>query len=138
MKKIFLTILFSIILIFPIAVLAQVNIGVGEGGYLGKAGQAAGYDPNTSETTFSSTLGLVVRMLLSFSGVIFMSLTVYAGFLWMTARGEEAKVEKAQSILRASIIGLIITVGAYSITNFVVPRILERTTGSGPSYEIGT
>ena len=80
-----------------------------------------------TETTFAETIGYVIRMLLSFVGVIFLVLMVYAGFLWMTARGEEAQVEKAISIIRAAIIGLIITVGAYSITAFVVPRIVDRT-----------
>jgi len=73
-------------------------------------------------------LGLVVRILMSFAGVIFMILMVYAGYLWMTARGEEAKIDKAQAIIKAAIIGLVIAVGAYSITNFIVPRILTQTT----------
>jgi hypothetical protein len=54
----------------------------------------------------------------------------------MTARGDEGKVDKAIEIIRAAVIGMIITVGAYSITNFVVPTILERTTG-GETEEMG-
>ena len=49
----------------------------------------------------------------------------------MTARGDESKVEKAISTMRQAIIGLVITVGAYSITQFVVPRIVERTADNG-------
>ena len=54
---------------------------------------------------------------------------VYAGFLWMNARGDDSQIEKAQDIIRAAIIGMAITVGAYSITAFVVPRIVEKTAG---------
>ena len=63
--------------------------------------------------------------------MIFLLLTVYAGYLWLTARGEEEPIKKAQKIIIASVIGLVIVVSAYSITNFVVPRILEKTTGEG-------
>jgi len=52
---------------------------------------------------------------------------VYAGYLWMTARGESDQVDKAKKIIVQSIIGLVITVGAYSITAFVVPALLKRT-----------
>ena len=62
-------------------------------------------------------------------GVIFLVLMVYAGYLWMTARGTEEQIEKAKKIIMAAMIGLIITLGAYSITAFVVPAILERAVG---------
>ena len=91
------------------------------------AAQKAGYDGQTSETTFAETLGLVVQTALSFVGIIFLSLMVYAGYLWMTARGESDQVDKAKKIIIQSIVGLAITVGAYSITAFIVPAILERT-----------
>ena len=108
-------------------------------GIAGGIAQQAGYSANTTDTTFSETLGFVVRTILSFVGVIFISLMVYAGFLWMTARGDEGKIETSQNIIRSSIIGLIITLGAYSITAFVLPRILSRTTGpSGGASGVGS
>lgn len=89
----------------------------------------AGYDPATGETTLSANIGSFIKIALSFVGVIFLALMVYAGFLWLTARGESEPVEKAGKIIKTAVIGFIITVGAYSITNFVVPAILEKTTG---------
>ncbi len=108
-----------------------VDIGQGSGGLLGNAATQAGYSPNTTDTSFAATLGLVIRMALSLMGVIFMSLVVYAGFLWMNARGDEGQVEKAIQTIRRAVIGLVIVVSAYSITEFVVPRIVERTAGGG-------
>ena len=128
MKKIIIISFFFFLL--PLSV-GAVDIGTGQGGLLQDAAgsQGAGFDvTGTTETTFATTLGLVVRILMSFAGVIFMILMVYAGYLWMTARGEEAKIDKAQAIIKAAIIGLVIAVGAYSITNFIVPRILTQTT----------
>ena len=132
-KNTFLLILFSLVFI-PSVVFAQQkpDIGLGGDGLLKDAAKSAQYDLNTNETTFAATLGSVVKLLMSFSGIIFMSLMVYAGFLWMTARGEEAKVDKAQGIIKASIIGLVIVVAAYSITFYIVPAILLQTAPSTP------
>lgn len=127
-KKTILVFIISSFLIFPVSASAQLNIGQQEGGLLQKAGGQAGYAQAT-QTTFAETLGAVVKTVMSFAGVVFLSLMVYAGYLWMTAHGQEDQISKAQRIIRNSIIGLIIAVGAYSITNFIVPRILEKTTG---------
>lgn len=72
-----------------------------------------------SGTYLSARIGLIIGAILSFIAVIFMILVIYAGILWMTARGNEQQVEKAKILLFQSIIGLIIILSAYIITNFV-------------------
>lgn len=95
------------------------------------AGQA-GYDvAGTTNTSLSQTIGEVIKGVLSFAGVIFLLLMVYSGYLWMTARGNDTQIDKAQDIIRSSIIGLIIVIGSYGITNFVVNAIINRTTSGG-------
>ncbi len=64
-------------------------------------------------------IGSIVGAILSFIGVIFLLLTIYGGFLWMTARGNEEKVGQAKTILTSAIVGLIIVVAAYAITAFI-------------------
>ncbi|PIR76537.1 MAG: hypothetical protein COU32_01585 [Candidatus Magasanikbacteria bacterium CG10_big_fil_rev_8_21_14_0_10_42_10] len=120
-------IVFSVSLAFFLGVVSNayaIDLG---GNYIKNAATKAGYAENTTDTTFAETLGVVVQTALSFVGIIFLSLMVYAGFLWMTARGETDQVDKAKKIIIQSMIGLIITVGAYSITAFIVPIILTRT-----------
>lgn len=95
----------------------------------GKAAEIGGYSKTTSQTTFSQNIGTVIKAALSMVGVIFLTLMVYAGYLWMTARGKEEEIDKAQKIITAAIIGLVIVVGAYSVTSFVIPRILSSATG---------
>jgi lysylphosphatidylglycerol synthetase-like protein (DUF2156 family) len=116
--------LFSLLatLFFPTTSFA-LNLG---NQYTENARVQAGYGA-ADETTLSQTIGSVIKTALSLVGTIFLGLTVYAGFLWMTASGDESKVEKAQSIIRSAVIGLIIALGAYGITNFVVGRIVEKT-----------
>ncbi len=95
-----------------------------------QAAERAGYNPNADETTLAETIGSIIKTVLSTVGVVFLALMVYAGFLWMTARGESEQVDKAQDIIRAAIIGMIITVASYSITAFIVPRVVEKAGGS--------
>lgn len=74
--------------------------------------------------------GTIINTALSLVGIMFLILTVYAGFLWMTARGEEAQVEKATKIIRGSVIGLVITLSAYAITLFLTSRIVGNSSSS--------
>ncbi|OGH72819.1 MAG: hypothetical protein A2921_00810 [Candidatus Magasanikbacteria bacterium RIFCSPLOWO2_01_FULL_43_20b] len=100
------------------------------------AATQAKYDTAT-ETTFSGNIGFLIQAVLSMLGVVFLILMVYAGYLWMTARGEEEQISKAHEIIIAAVIGMVIVVAAYSITTFVVPKILNKTGGSGASEEVG-
>jgi hypothetical protein len=68
-------------------------------------------------------VGTVINTVLSFVGIIFLALMVYAGYLWLTARGEEAPIEKAKKIINSSIIGLVLTLGAYAITVLITSRL---------------
>lgn len=94
--------------------------------YTENARKEAGF-AKADETTLSQTIGGVIKAALSLVGTIFLALTVYAGFLWMTAAGDESKVEKAQNIIRSAVIGLIIALSAYGITTFVVNKVVEKT-----------
>ncbi len=64
-------------------------------------------------------IGTLIGAALSMIGVIFFILMVYGGFLWMTARGEDSVVNKAKETIIAAIIGLIVVLGSYAITNFI-------------------
>lgn len=67
----------------------------------------------------SDAAGMVIGAALSLMGVLFLILIIYSGFLWMTARGDEQAIEQAKTNLKNSIIGLLIVVGAYAITNII-------------------
>jgi hypothetical protein len=86
--------------------------------------EGIGYDQNA---TIDSIVGKVINALLSILGVIFIGFIVYAGFTWLTARGEADRVNTAKAILRTSIIGLIIVLAAYAISYFVLSKIASET-----------
>ncbi len=81
----------------------------------------------SAPTDLLTIIGTIINVALGFLGVIFLLLTVYAGFLWMTAQGNEEQTTKAKGILTTAIVGLIITLAAYSIASFVVNQVSNAT-----------
>jgi FtsH-binding integral membrane protein len=111
--------IFSIAVLLPSVAIAGPDINTYTKGIAEKSGFGA-----ANELTLSQTIGKYIKIILSLVGMVFLVLTIYAGVLWMTAAGEEDKVTKAKNILQASVIGLIIMLASYSITAFVVDRLV--------------
>jgi len=89
------------------------------GSGLGTTANQAGYD-TAGAPSVEALIGNIILILLSFVGVIFLVLVIYAAIIWMTAQGNEEKAKKALQILTDSIIGLIITLSAYAITSLLI------------------
>lgn len=100
----------------PLLVNAQTGIDKALGG-LNTSANKAGLDSNTAD--IPTTLGKILSLVLGFTGTIFFILVVYAGLMWMTAAGNDERIKTAQGILKAAIIGLVIVLSAYAITQFV-------------------
>lgn len=94
--------------------------------FLDEAANFAGYD--TSKTDPADIVSLVIKGVLSILGVIFLILMIYAGYLWMTAAGDQEKVSKSKNLIRAAIIGLCIVIGAYVISYFVLGIVKNMLT----------
>jgi hypothetical protein len=73
-------------------------------------------------------VGNVISVLLGILGIIFLVLVVYAGFLYLTAQGEDAQVKKAKAILTKAVIGILLVMSSYAITNVVVDAMTKVTT----------
>jgi hypothetical protein len=63
-------------------------------------------------------VGGFVGLALSFVGIVFLLLIIWAGLQWMTAQGNSSQVDKAKDLMINAVIGLIIVSAAYSITIF--------------------
>lgn len=72
-------------------------------------------------------IGAIISVFLSFLGIIFLCLIIYAGFIWMTSAGNDQKVLYAKKILQNAIIGLIIVLSSYAFTSFVLGSLLGAT-----------
>jgi lysylphosphatidylglycerol synthetase-like protein (DUF2156 family) len=114
-SKIFITLSLLFFTTIPCLVLAASPLSA-----LKDVANTGGYR-EANQTTLSAIAGSAVSTILGLLGVIFVCLILYAGITWMTAEGDEARVEKAQTILRNAIIGLIITVSVWAIYIFILP-----------------
>ena len=85
-----------------------------------------GFD-QTAAPNLTGTIGGIIRTILGLLGVILVVIVVYAGFLWMTAGGDPEQVKKSKAWLTNAIIGLIIILAAYAITDFVILKVFEAT-----------
>jgi hypothetical protein len=93
---------------------------------LDAAANKAGYSIKASASDITAIASVIIQTLLGLLGVIFLILIIYGGITWMTAEGEEAKVEKAQKIMRNATIGLIIVISAYAISYFVINVLTQK------------
>ncbi len=125
MKNYFLTFIFILVFLFQMQV--PVLAVDSDDSLLFDVADQSGYNRNTNSFTLSQTVGQIIKIVLGLLGIIFLGLTVYAGFLWMTAAGEEEKVTKAVGILRMAVIGLIIVLAATSLTYFVLNKVFDAT-----------
>jgi hypothetical protein len=91
---------------------------------VGSVGNSAGIGSGGGLTQM---VGNLINVALGFLGVVFLVLMLYAGFLWMTAQGDDTKVKKAKDMIFQAIIGLIIIVAAYALTSFVMGSLLNAT-----------
>lgn len=71
--------------------------------------------------------GRIISGLLSVIGMITLLMFVYAGVLWITAAGEQKKVDRGKHIMIWSILGIAIIAGAYVLVNAIIQAF---TTGS--------
>ena len=76
-------------------------------------------------------IGRLINIFLGFVGIILLVMLIYAGFLWMTSGGEMEKVDKAKTMIRNAIIGLIIIVSAFAITAFILQQLTGAIGGGG-------
>lgn len=71
------------------------------------------------DKTVQTVIGSVIGTALSMISVLFFALMLYAGIKWMLARGDSDEARKALDTIIAAIIGMLIVLGSYAITNFV-------------------
>lgn len=73
-------------------------------------------------------IGQLIGAVMGLVGVILFGYMVYGGFKWMTAGGDQKAVTDAQTIIRNAIIGIVIIVAAYAISNFVIGTLANTQT----------
>lgn len=103
----------------------------------GTSGQAGNLLNNTAGTAGIATtgpdalpriIGTIINVVLGFMGIVLLFYVILAGWEWMSAGGDGKKVEEAKTRIKNAIIGLVIIVSAYAISNFVISQLAILST----------
>ncbi len=106
------------VLLMPLMTQAQASLGL--------PSNIGGLGTTDLQTVISN----IVTIIFSFLGILLVLLILYGGFLWMTSQGNEEQITKAKKVIISAVIGLAITLAAYSIAFFIISN-LQRATGPG-------
>lgn len=123
-KKIFVILFLAANLLLPAAAMGAweytddgPDLGFEYGEYTGLANRDARF-----------TAAQIIRTALGVLGTVDLAIILYAGFLWMTAGGNEDKVSEAKKWLYGSVVGMAIILSAYSVTSYVINNLIKATT----------
>lgn len=102
----------------PVLTFAQITPG---NSGLQAAAKGSGLDGGCSSAgCINDVIGRVINVLLGFLGIVLLCLFLYAGFVWMTAGGDEDKVKTAKKLILNAVVGYFIVGGAYALTSYVL------------------
>lgn len=127
--KVFLAVFLLFGLIAAPALAQVTEYGLGEA-------QAAGF----GQATLIVLVLNIIRIVLGLLGLIAVILLLYAGFLWLTAAGNEDQITKAKKVIKQAIIGIVIIFASVAIVSFVINALsgnfwgtIEPPNPPGPS-----
>lgn len=117
----------SLYTLFPVGVHAQIDTGIE------RAGVAAGY--GSASADIPTLVANAINVILGLVGIVFVILLVYSGILYLTSQGDADRVKTAKQNITNAVIGIVIIVGAYTVTQFVVGTLTtvvgNSTVGDG-------
>ena len=80
----------------------------------------------------------IIRWVLGLLGTVFFVIIVLQGYIYMTAGGDSSKTASAIGAIGNAVIGLLIIMGAFLITNYVTSALINSGGSASTSTETGT
>jgi hypothetical protein len=77
----------------------------------------------TLSSNLQGTANIIVRTIFYLVGTAFLILVIYGGIVWMKAAGRDTEVARAKKIIATSIIGVVVLLLSYALTNFIMSRL---------------
>ncbi len=101
---------------------------------LGTTAGSSGFKNICGSTSCVATVvGAVINILLGLMGVALVGYILYAGFLWMTAGGEDKQTESARDMVRNAVIGFVIMGASYTMASVGIRLVGDTFTASEPA-----
>lgn len=121
------------LLVVPMA-MAQVNVwGDDISGAAEDVGLTAMTDIGLGNRDPRKIASAVIQVMLGFLGVIAVVLILFGGFKWMTAAGNDDKIDEAKDLITAGVIGLLIVLAAFAVSVFVLNALMGVTGAQDPT-----
>ncbi|MCK9361366.1 pilin [Patescibacteria group bacterium] len=79
------------------------------------------------ETDLYVIVGRIINVVLGFLGIVLLFYFLYGGFKWMTSGGDEDGVSEAKTMIRNAVIGLVIVMASYALSDFVLRQLVAVT-----------
>lgn len=80
-------------------------------------------DENTALTIAKYVATILI--IAPFLGMMLVIRLVWAGYQWMTAKGNNEKVEEAQKTITHAVVGIVIMIALYIIAYFIIQKLTE-------------
>jgi len=100
-----------------------------EGFTTGKNPIGGTFDETGEPVDIRDMIVRIIKVLLTFLGIIATIMIMTAGYKWMTAQGNEDKVSEAKSQIKNAAIGLSLILAAYITTNYIQNCVIDIATG---------
>jgi cbb3-type cytochrome oxidase subunit 3 len=120
-RKFYISLIISFFLFLPVMPAGAQSYDFMRDSGLAETAEGTGHT-EVADVSVAEMAGIVIQAILALLGVIFLILTIYGGIIWMTAAGNDQRIDKAKKIIINSVIGLVIIVSAYAITAFIGSR----------------
>ncbi len=127
LKKSLIIAILAVCLALPLLASAQNAATNGDAPLIKRLQNVADKGGYVTDSTIASTpiiIGTIVGAFINFTGIVFIILMVIAGYSWMTASGNEEKTKKAMATIKTAIIGLVVSLSAWVIWNFVFEKLI--------------
>jgi hypothetical protein len=136
-KKIAFSVLFSLGLLFaPVLVTPGGSVQASgtlwdaqEPAVTGNRGQLARTFGSSATPDLRVMIARFIKVFLGLLGIVFVILLILAGWQLMTAQGSSDAIGKATDKIKTAVIGLVIIVSAYALTNFIINQITGAASG---------
>lgn len=92
------------------------------------------YNTTVAPQPIEVVVGNMVKIILSFVGIIFMILIIAGGIQWMTSGGNEQAIETAKKRIVNAVIALVIITVAYALAYWITEAIQYSVTT--PAVEV--
>lgn len=93
-------------------------------------------DSSATTDDLLGTVKNIINAILGVLGIVAVVVIILGGFTFLTSQGDAGKVMKGRNTLLWGVIGLLVSLFAFAIVNFVLGAISSTPSNSGPGHTV--